>query len=137
MGSPVTDVPKSTPGHGGARPNAGRKPGPGRPKGSGVKTEQNDAYTVLAKAKAKHETYKAQLAELEYREKAGHLIEATRVAEIWRKHIETAKGRLMSIPSTTAAQVFRAESVADVERLLRDALYAVMEEIADAGINEG
>ena len=144
MGSPPTDVPKSTPGHGGKREGAGRKPttgsgrGGARP-GSGPKpkAEQNDAYTVLAKAKAKHETYKAQLAELDYKERAGQLIEAARVGEIWRKHIETAKGRLLAIPSAHAQAVFRAASVAEVEQQLRDALMAVMEEIADAGLDAG
>lgn len=57
-------VRKSTPGHGGSRPGAGRKP----------KGEQNDAYTLLAKAKAKRETYRAQLTELEYKQKAGELM---------------------------------------------------------------
>ena len=128
MGSPVTDVPKSTPGHGGARPGAGR------PKGSG-KQDQNDAYTVLAKAKAKRETYMAQLAELEYKERSGQLINADRVSEIWRKHIETAKGRLLSIPGAHASELLRAESVADIEQRLRDALKTVMEEIANAGVD--
>lgn len=128
MGSPVTDVPKSTPGHGGARPGAGR------PKGS-VKKDQNDAYTVLAKAKAKRETYMAQLAELEYKERSGQLINADRVSEIWRKHIETAKGRLLSIPGAHAGELFRAESVADIEQRLRDVLMTVMEEIANAGVD--
>jgi hypothetical protein len=134
MGSPVTDVPKSTPGHGGARANAGAKPG--RPKGSGTKNAQNDAYTVLAKAKAKHETYKAQIAELEYKQRSGELIEASRVADIWRRHVETAKGRLLAVPGAIGAQLLRAESTADAEKIMRDALYAVMEEIANAGIDE-
>ena len=128
MGSPVTDEPKSTPGHGGARPGAGR------PKGTGKK-DQNDAYVLLAKAKAKRETYLAQMAELEYKERSGQLIKADRVSEIWVKHIETAKGRLLSIPGSHAGELFRAESVAEIEQRLRDALMAVMEEIANASID--
>lgn len=59
-------VRKSSPNHGGARPGSGRKP----------KTEQNDAYTVLAKARAKRETYRAHLEELKYKEAAGELVSA-------------------------------------------------------------
>jgi len=118
-------VPEIRPTRGGARPGAGRKP----------KTDQNDAYTRLAKAKADHEEHKAKLAELEVQKQTGELIQASRVGEIWRKHIETAKGRLLAIPGAMAGELFRAESVADVELRLRDALLAVMEEIANAGLD--
>ncbi len=78
MGSVPTDVPKSTPGHGGSRPGAGRPRGsritPAGQVGRPPKTEQNDAYTVLAKAKAKRETYRAHLEELRYKEAARNLI---------------------------------------------------------------
>ena len=67
MGSPRTEVPKSTPGHGGKREGAGGVP---IARGPRTKTEQNDAYTILAKARAKRETYKAHIEELKYREAA-------------------------------------------------------------------
>lgn len=71
-----------TPGkHGGARPGAGRKP---KPK-TGAEAA-GDPYVVLAKAKAKHEAYKANLAELEFRRRAGELLE--------RAHVEAAASRL-------------------------------------------
>ena len=73
--------------------------------------------------------------EVENRRRAGELIEAARVGEIWAKHIETAKGRLLSIPGANAGKLFRAESVADIEQRLRDALMSVMEEIANAGMD--
>lgn len=60
----MTNAATNPSGHGGARPGAGRK----------KKTEQNDAYTVLAKARAKRETYRAHLEELKYKEAAGELI---------------------------------------------------------------
>lgn len=64
----MADQPEAKPkfGHGGKRPNAGRKP----------KTpDGNDPYTVLAKAKAKHEMYRAHLAELDFRKRSGELLE--------------------------------------------------------------
>lgn len=123
--SAETIIPAVSPTRGGARPGAGRKP----------KTDQNDAYTRLAKAKADHEEHKAKLAEIEVKKQTGELIEANRVGEIWRKHVETAKGRLLALPGSLAGDLFRAKSVADVELRLRDALLAVMEEIANAGLD--
>jgi len=122
MGSPVTDAPKSSPGHGGARPGAGRKPD----------AALNASYQQLAKAKAKRETFKAHTAELEYKEKAGQLIAAERVAELWRMQIETAKGRLLALPGGIAQELLRKKSAAEIEQALREALMGVMEEIASA-----
>lgn len=62
---------KSTPGHGGARAGAGR------PVGSRHKTTEpgeTNAYQILAKAKAKRETYRAHLEELKYKAAARELI---------------------------------------------------------------
>jgi len=94
MGSPVTDVPKSTPGHGGKRPGAGRPPGSGRK----PKTEQNDAYTVLAKAKAKRETYRAQMEELRYKEAAKDLIPATQYERALASAFKVVASTLESLP---------------------------------------
>lgn len=63
---------------GGARPGAGRKP-----KSDG---SANDPYYMLAKAKAKHEVYRANLAELDFRKRQGELLE--------RADVETASARL-------------------------------------------
>lgn len=69
--------PKSS-GHGGARPGAGRKP---KSDGSG-----SDPYIMLARAKAKHEIYKANTAELNFRKREGELLE--------RSDVEVAATRL-------------------------------------------
>lgn len=61
---------KSTPGHGGSRPGAGRVAG------TRTKSEpgETNAYQVLAKARAKKETYRAHLEELKYKSAARELI---------------------------------------------------------------
>jgi hypothetical protein len=128
MGSPATDVPKSTPGHGGSRPGAGRKPNVG---GRPPKTEQNDAYTLIAKAKAKHETYKAQLAELEYKRQIGELLPAAEVAEEWSNQIRIAKERLLSLPARLAPKVVRQTEMREVEKLIREAIHDVLSELAN------
>lgn len=59
---------------GGAREGAGRKP-----KSDG---SAGDPYFLLARAKAKHETYRAGLAEMEYKKRAGELIERSDVESV-------------------------------------------------------
>jgi hypothetical protein len=59
--------------HGGHRPGAGRKK---------ADPSKADAYAVLAQAKAKRETYRAHLAEVEYRVKAGELYDRGEVLRV-------------------------------------------------------
>ena len=78
MTEPAIPIPGQ---YGGARPGSGRK----------KKTELNapgDPYIMLAKAKAKHEIFKANIAELEFKQRGGQLLE--------RGHVEMAAARLHS-----------------------------------------
>lgn len=65
---------------GGKREGAGRKP-----KSDG---SSGDPYVLLAKAKAKHEIYRANIAELDFRKRSGELLE--------RSDVEVASARLHS-----------------------------------------
>ena len=65
---------------GGKREGAGRKP-----KSDG---SNNDPYYLLAKAKAKHEIFRANIAELDFRKRSGELLE--------RADVEVASSRLHS-----------------------------------------
>jgi phage terminase Nu1 subunit (DNA packaging protein) len=56
-----------SPNHGGYRPGAGRK--------KKDPDSTTDVYSILARAKAKHEMHRAQLAELDYRKRSGELLE--------------------------------------------------------------
>jgi BMFP domain-containing protein YqiC len=122
-------VPKSTPGHGGKRPGAGRPPGSGRK----PKVEQNDAYTLLAKAKAKRETYRAQMAELEYRQKNGELVPADEVAAAWTEQVMIAKGRLLNLPARLAPDLVNATDMRQIEQTIRAAVVEVLEELSGGG----
>jgi hypothetical protein len=126
MGSPVTDVPKSTPGHGGKRPGAGRKPSGGR----APKVEQNDAYTILAKAKAKRETHLAQIAELDYKQRVGELVSASDVAMRWSNHINEAKIALLALPAKLAAELAPISDPAKISEIVRDRVYEILESLA-------
>jgi hypothetical protein len=127
MGSPVTDVPKSTPGHGGKREGAGRPPGTGV-RGARPKTEQNDAYTILAKARAKRETYKARLEELKYREATKELVPVREFELALASGFKAVVAALDSLPDVmerdaglTGAQVEKVQAVID---RIREDLYA-------------
>jgi hypothetical protein len=104
---------KSTPGHGGHRPGAGRKP----------KTDQADAYTILAKAKAKRETYRAQMEELRYNEAAGKLVAIDEFERVFASAIKMIAVTLESLPDVlerdagiNGAAVERCQAVIDQVR---------------------
>jgi len=118
MPEPITITPGQ---HGGPRPNSGRP----------RKTEQADAYSVLAKAKAKHETYKAHLSELEYKRQAGELLPVDEVAEAWANQVAIAKGRFLALPSRVSANILRLKSQREIETLLREAIIVILEELAN------
>lgn len=110
-------VRKSTPGHGGARPGAGR------PK----KTAQDDAYTLLAKAKAKRETYRAHMEELKYKQAAAELIPASEYERALADALKIVAVTLESLPDVLerdagidGAAVERCQSVID---RVREELY--------------
>ena len=79
---------KSTPGHGGARPGAGRKP----------KTDQVDAYAVLAKAKAKQMMFKAHREELAYHKEAGEVYERAQVLQTFATTLAILAEQVRAIP---------------------------------------
>lgn len=113
-------VPAITPTRGGARPGAGRKP----------KTDQNDAYTRLAKAKADHEEHKAKLAELELKRQTKELLPADEVAAAWADQIAIAKGRLLSLPSRVSGDVLRLKSQREIEEVIKSGIIVILEELS-------
>lgn len=114
---------KSSPGHGGAREGAGRKAGV--PVGN-----TSDTYALLAKAKAKRETYRAQMAELEYRARVGELLEAGEVAALWTSQIQIAKGRLLAIPSRLAPVVLGLGDLRAIEAEIREAIHEALDDLS-------
>ena len=123
----MTDTPdkplKSSPGHGGARAGSGRPAGTS-PGNTGAIDEQ------LAKAKAKRETYRAQMAEVEYRQKIGELLEADEVAALWVAQVAIAKGRLLALPSRLAPAVIGLGDLRSIETVIRDAIYEALTELS-------
>jgi hypothetical protein len=76
--------------HGGARPGAGRKP-----KSNG---DANDPYLLLARAKAKKETFLAHQEELKFRRAAGQLYDRDQVLQVFTTTIATFAEQMRSVP---------------------------------------
>ena len=120
--TPAPDIiPEIRPGRGGARPGAGRKP---------KSPDATDPYSILAKAKAKNESYKAELTLLEYRQRVGELIPKDEVAAAWAENVAIAKGRLLSLPSRVSGEVLRLKTQREVEELIKAAIVTILEELA-------
>ena len=122
-------LPTAPPGpRGGRRPNAGRR--------TKAEEAERGAYGTLAKARAKNELFKANLAELEFKKRMGQLLPVEEVARVWTEQIHIAKERLLSIPTRIAPAILRMTELRDVERCLRDALHAVLEELSRGDIRQ-
>jgi hypothetical protein len=108
------------------KPNDGR-PGPGRPKGSGATA---DTYALLAKAKAKRETYRAQMSELDYKQRAGELVNAEEVRQLWAGHINIAKTALLGLPSKLAHELAAVSDPAKIAEIVRARIVEVLTDLA-------
>ena len=126
MTSAAEKIQKSTPGHGGARAGAGQPAGTSR-----GNTAQS--YELLAKARAKRETYRAQMAEVEYRQKIGELLEAETVARIWTEQVAIAKGRLLALPARLAPAVLGLGDLRAIEGVIREAIHEALTELSADG----
>lgn len=119
------------------RPNidgrGGARPGSGRPK----KTEQNDAYTAFAKAKAVRETCRAKQAEIDLRKRNNELIErepAERAAfALWRV---VSRQLVDVLPAEVAAEMARTSDAAEAETALRNHLRSTLERLSKLSPDE-
>ena len=128
MTATAQDIPTEAP----TRPEGAR--GPGRPKGSGATA---DTYVLLAKARAKRETYRAQMAEVEYRQKIGGLLDAKEVAALWVAQVGIAKGRLLALPSRLAPAVIGLGDLRTIEATIREAIHEALTELSAAPNGDG
>lgn len=116
----TTAVPETKPpsnGHGGYRP------GSGRPR----KTEQNDAHTLLAKAKAKHESYKAQLAELTYKREIGELMTRQHVEQTTATAYAAVAQSILALPDRLERHAGLTPAQAEIAQ---QAIHEVLEDLA-------
>lgn len=98
-------------GHGGRRDNAGRKPGG---------YEKSDDLKSLDAAKARHESIKADLADLALHEKRGELVERTAVRDASAMALQTLAQALRSIPDALERELNLPPEVAERVGLMID-----------------
>jgi phage terminase Nu1 subunit (DNA packaging protein) len=121
------------------------KGGPGRPShydpdevadwlASREASAKNGTRFDLVQERARKERAQAQLAELNYQERLGELLEKDDVAKTWESEVAAARAILLAVPQTWADRIHRAgalDGVAGVERELRVMARETLRELTD------
>jgi len=95
--------------HGGARPNSGPA------KGTVIDgNDPSNPYTLLAHAKAKREVFRAQLSEIEYKQKTAELYERGEVLRVIRTAIAVFAEQMRSLPDKLERSVGLTPSQAEL-----------------------
>lgn len=131
--------------HGGKRKNAGRPAGKAEnaPRASRIAADEK-AYAILefAQAKAKKESYQAHIAELEYLERKGKLVNADGVERAAFQFGRILQKTLVDVfPSRVSMEVAAMTDPWEIEKFIRDKIRAELasvskmkpEEVDDAG----
>ncbi len=106
----------------------GRRPGSGRR--TAAEESASGPYGTLAKAKAKNELFKANLAELEFKQRTGQLLPAEEVSRVWAEKGQIIKERLLSVPARVAPALLRMTELREVERCVREAIHIALDELS-------
>jgi hypothetical protein len=106
--------------HGGARAGAGRKTDEER---------ASDVYADYNAARAKREMHNAKIAEYEERRIAGELVEKAKQTQVMQQIVANAKAKFISMPAKTAPMLVGLDSIAEVEEILRAAIYEALSEL--------
>ena len=115
---------KSSPNHGGARPGSGAKKKP---------INGEDPYLLRARAQAKREAFKADLAELEYRREIGELYRRDEVMRTFTTAMAIMVEQLRSIPDKMEREAGISPSQAEIaERVIDAQLEEIRAKIIEA-----
>jgi len=87
----------------------------------------------LTKARAKLASNKAQIIEMQRKRLEGELVAIADVDRAWAGMIATARSRLLAIPAKCAARVGMAGTTAEVAAILKEEVYAALNELAAKG----
>lgn len=82
--------------------------------------------------RTKREKYLAELARLEYLEKAGRLVDSEKVKAEAFKQARVARDNLMNIPDRVAPLVVGRTEIHEIRKILVEEIHKVCEAIADA-----
>ena len=97
-----------------------------------------DPVTAYLRARAVKESFQARTAELEYKERAGKLIEAARASEYAATFSAIVKDGLMAMPDRLAPMLAASDDEKAIHRMLVTEIAAVLRKVskavADAGL---
>jgi phage terminase Nu1 subunit (DNA packaging protein) len=117
------DLP-TTPGHGGRRVGAGRKP-------AVLEEASRDAYSDYKRAQAKREAHRAVLAELEVNEKQGKLIPVEQVRADADRAARIVRDTLLAFPDRVSALLI-GQDERRMAATLRAEIRSALQRISDA-----
>ena len=123
----------SPPPSGAAQPRASSQP-PVIPQAVEVSSDPVAAYL---RARAVNETFKAKVSQLEYEERAGKLIPATRAAEYAATFSAIVKDALMSMPDRLAPMLAAVDDDKAIHRMLAVEVTAVLKKVNKAVADSG
>lgn len=86
--------------------------------------------STLADARIKSETMRAEMLELEYRQKKGELIEREKVIMMATGIIAIVKTRLLAIPTKTAPLIVGSDSIKKIKTILEKEIRFVLTELS-------
>ena len=122
--------------HQATRPQAAPRSAPPPPRGSSGMSSQpdvsSDPVTAYLRARAVSETFKAKTAQLEYEERAGKLIQATKAGEYAAHWSAIVGDALSAYPDRVAPLVAAAKTEAEIHRILVGETNALRRKMAKA-----
>ena len=122
--------------HQATRPQVAFRNAPPPPRGSsGIPSSpevSNDPVSAYLRARAVSETFKAKTAQLEYEERAGKLIQATKAGEYAAHWSAIVGDALSAYPDRVAPLVAAAKTEAEIHRILAGETNALRRKMAKA-----
>jgi hypothetical protein len=119
---------KTTPGHGGRRVGAGRKP-------AAYEAESKDSYLEFKAAQAKREAARAELAEIELAEKRRDLLPIAEVKADADRQARIVRDTLLALPDRVAALLIGLDE-RQMAQVLRAEVRAALQHISQAVASE-
>jgi hypothetical protein len=119
---------KTTPGHGGRRVGAGRKP-------AAYEAESKDSYLEFKAAQAKREAARAELAEIELAEKRRDLLPVAEVKADADRQARIVRDTLLALPDRVAALLIGLDE-RQMAQVLRAEVRAALQHISQAVAGE-
>ena len=80
--------------------------------------------------RARHEQYKANLAQLDLKKKSGELIPVDEVVSDWGKMITACKTKLLALPSKVSPILQNCEDVREMEQAIKSVILEALDELS-------